>query len=169
MQINPQKTKPKRLVGVDFGMSRLGLSLSDERQIIATPFRTIQAEKKANKTIIKIVNTLAEIQQTYACEIEEIVVGMPLMMSGKNGLLADEVKHFVELLSQSTSIPIKIWDERLTTVQAERSLRESDMSRKRRSKVVDIVSAAIILQSYLDFKHISLERNQQLLIPPPSS
>ena len=168
MQTNPQKIKPKRLIGIDYGMSRLGLALSDERQIIATPFRTIQAEKKAGKTIIKIVDTLAEIQQMYACEIEEIVVGMPLMMSGKNGLVADEVKHFVELLSKSTSIPIKVLDERLTTVQAERSLRESDMSRKKRSKVVDIVSAAIILQSYLDFKHISFERAQQLIIPPPS-
>lgn len=149
-----ERSKPKRLIGIDYGMSRLGLALSDERQIIASPFRTLQAEKKGSKTISKVVEILLEIQQSHQCEIEEIIVGMPLMMSGKKGLLADEVKHFVDLLSQATSIPIKVWDERLTTVQAERSLRESDMSRKKRAKVVDIVSAAIILQCYLDHKKI---------------
>lgn len=153
--LNPSKIKPKRLVGIDFGMSRLGLALSDERQIIATPFQTVQAEKKTELTIAKILAILSELEQTHACEIEEIVVGLPLMMSGRTGLQADEVKHFVQLLSQKTSIPIKTWDERLTTVQAERSLRESQMTRKKRSKVVDIVSAAIILQSYLDHKSLS--------------
>jgi putative holliday junction resolvase len=161
MQTNPPRAKPKRLVGIDYGMSRLGLALSDERQIIATPFRTLQAEKKSEQTVTKLVAVLSEIQQMHACEIEEIVVGMPLMMSGKKGFLADEVKHFVDLLSQATPIPIRIWDERLTTVQAERSLRESEMTRKKRAKVVDIVSAAIILQSYLDHKQILSERSQQ--------
>jgi putative Holliday junction resolvase len=159
MQTNPPKAKPKRLVGIDYGMSRLGLALSDERQIIATPFQTVQAEKKSEQTIAKILAVLTKLQETYACEIEEIVVGMPFMMSGRKGFLADEVKHFVDLLSQSTPIPIRLWDERLSTVQAERSLRESQMTRKKRSKVVDIVSAAIILQSYLDHKSLSLERS----------
>lgn len=169
MQTNQQRPKPKRLVGIDFGMTRLGLALSDERQIIASPFRTIQAEKKTEQTATKIVAVLLEIQAIYQCEIEEIVIGMPLMMSGKKGLIADEVKNFVDILSQATAIPLKLWDERLTTVQAERSLRESSLTRKRRSKVVDIVSAAIILQCYLDHKHIAFERDQQLIIPPPSS
>ena len=151
------KTPSKRLVGIDYGMSRLGLALSDERQIIATPFRTIQAQKKEERTIASVVATLSEIQQLYACEIEEIIVGMPFMMNGRKGFLADEVKHFIELLAQATSIPIRAWDERLTTVQAERSLRESEMTRKKRAKVVDIVSAAIILQNYLDHKHILKE------------
>lgn len=163
--MNPPRAKPKRLVGIDYGMSRLGLALSDERQIIATPFRTVQAEKKAEQTVAKLVAVLSEIQKMHACEIEEIVVGMPLMMSGKKGFLADEVKHFVDLLSQATPTPIHIWDERLTTVQAERSLRESDMTRKKRAKVVDIVSAAIILQSYLDHKQIMRERSQQPPLP----
>jgi putative Holliday junction resolvase len=169
MQTNLQKTKPKRLIGIDYGMSRLGLALSDERHIIATPFRTIKAEKKTEQTVAKIVSVLSEIQQMHACEIQEIVVGMPLMMSGKRGFLADEVKNFIDLLTQATPIPIYIWDERLSTVQAERSLRESAMTRKRRSKVIDIVSAAIILQSYLDHKHILMEQSQFLPIPPVSS
>jgi putative Holliday junction resolvase len=164
------KTKPKRLVGIDYGMSRLGLALSDERQIIATPFQTVQAEKKAEQTVTKILAVLSQIQQTYSCEIEEIVIGMPLMMNGRKGFQADEVKYFVDLLSQAIAVPIRVWDERLSTVQAERSLRESQMTRKKRSKVVDIVSAAIILQSYLDYKQLSLERSQSPpVITPPSS
>lgn len=158
---SPQQNKLKRLVGIDFGMSRLGIAISDERQIIATPFETIQAEKKTEQTILLILNLLTQIQQTHRCEIEEIVVGLPLMMSGRKGLQADEVKHFVELLSKATPIPVRTWDERLTTVQAERSLRESQMTRKKRSKVVDIVSAAIILQSYLDYKHLQKNRDDQ--------
>lgn len=154
MEKNPPKSKAKRLVGIDFGMSRLGLAISDERQIIASPFQTIQAEKKAEQTVAKVAAALLDLQKSYGCEIEKIIVGMPLMMSGRTGFLADEVNHFVKLLSEAIAIPIQTWDERLTTVQAERSLRESNLSRKKRSKVVDIVSAAIILQSYLDLKNI---------------
>lgn len=150
---NQPRVKPKRLVGIDFGMARLGVAISDERQIIATPFQTVQAEKKTELTVAKILALISQLQATHGCEVEEIVVGMPLMMSGRTGFQADEVKHFVQLLAQATAIPVRTWDERLSTVQAERSLRESQMTRKRRSKVVDIVSAAIILQSYLDHKH----------------
>lgn len=150
---NQPRVKPKRLVGIDFGMARLGVAISDERQIIATPFQTVQAEKKTELTVAKILALISQLQVTHGCEVEEIIVGMPLMMSGRTGFQADEVKHFVQLLAQATPIPVHTWDERLSTVQAERSLRESQMTRKRRSKVVDIVSAAIILQSYLDNKH----------------
>jgi putative Holliday junction resolvase len=150
--LQPSKVKPKRLIGIDFGMSRLGLALSDERQIIATPLQTIQAEKKMELTVAKVLTTISQLAEIHSCEIEEIIVGLPLMMNGRKGLQADEVKHFVDLLSQATSIPVRTWDERLTTVQAERSLRESQMTRKKRAKIVDIVSAAIILQSYLDHK-----------------
>lgn len=152
--MQPPKSKPKRIIGIDYGMSRIGLALSDERQIIATPLQVMQAEKKTEQTVVKFVTLLAKLQQDYLCEIEEIVIGLPLMMNGRTGFSADEVKHFVHLLTQSTSIPIHTWDERLSTVQAERSLRESQMTRKKRAKVVDIVSAAIILQSYLDHKHL---------------
>lgn len=151
---NP-KARPKRVVGIDFGMARIGLAISDERQIIATPYQTVHTERKTERTIAKIIDLLNQLQENCRCEIEEIVVGLPLMMSGRTGFQADEVKHFVQLLAQATSIPVRTWDERLSTVQAERSLRESHMTRKKRSKVVDIVSAAIILQSYLDRKKMA--------------
>jgi putative holliday junction resolvase len=144
------KTIATRILGVDYGLKRLGLALSDERKIIASPLLTLQAESKSELTALKLLEAIAKICKDQRCEIEEIIIGLPLMMSGTTGFLADEVKHFVQLLQQTTSIPIRMWDERLTTVQAERSLRESSLTRKRRSKIVDIVSAAIILQSYLD-------------------
>jgi len=152
MQTNPVKPKPRRLVGIDYGMSRIGIALSDEMQIIASPYQTIQAEKKAEFTAAKVADFLMKVQESHNCEIEEIIVGMPLMMSGRKGFLADEVNHFTHLLSQSITIPIRTWDERLSTVQAERALRETNLTRKKRSKVVDVMSASIILQSYLDYK-----------------
>lgn len=145
-----QKPKISKILGIDYGMSRLGLALSDERKIIAMPLQVLQAEKKSELTVAKLLETVSQLCRTQQCEIEEIVIGLPLMMSGQTGFLADEVKHFAALLTQATSIPIRLWDERLTTVQAERSLREGQLTRKKRSKVVDMVSAAIILQSYLD-------------------
>lgn len=144
------RIKPKRTLGIDFGIARLGLAISDERKIIASPLMTFEADKRTEKTVQALLETLDKLQEENHYEIDLIIVGLPLMMNGKMGVIADEVKHFVELLSRATSIPIRTWDERLSTVQAERSLRESSLTRKRRAKVVDIVSAAIILQSYLD-------------------
>jgi putative holliday junction resolvase len=149
-----KKPTPTRIVGIDYGLARLGLSISDEQKIIAFPLSTFQAEKKAEDTAIKLINELLELAGKNHYSIEEIVIGLPLMMSGKMGFLADEVRHFVELLRQLTQIPIVTWDERLTTVQAERSTRESSMTRKKRSKVIDKVAAVIILQNYLDFRAI---------------
>ena len=114
----------------------------------------LQAEKKTERTISKLIQELNQHQEKFKYSILEIVVGMPLMMSGKVGFLADEVKHFVALLQQQVPCPIVTWDERLTTVQAERSMRESSLTRKRRAQTVDTVAAVIILQNYLDFKKI---------------
>jgi len=150
--------KASRIVAIDFGMVRIGLAISDERKIIATPLMLIIAEKKSERTIAKILQELNAHQEKQGYLLEEIIVGMPLLMSGKTGLLADEVKHFIEVLKKQTTTPIVTWDERLTTVQAERSMREGSMTRRERSKVVDTVSAVILLQSYLDYKGITRER-----------
>jgi len=150
----PQRAIPKRILGVDYGLTRIGLALSDERQVIAMPLNVLLADKRTERTVANLLVVIDELSQKYQSEIVEIVIGLPLMMSGQTGFLADEVKHFVQLLSQSCSIPIKTWDERLSTVQAERSLREGSLSRKKRSKLVDTVSATIILQNYLDSKSL---------------
>ncbi len=144
----------KRLLGIDYGMRRLGLALSDANQLIASALPLLQAEAKMEQTCVKLLLLVTELEKQYQCVIEGIIIGMPLMMNGRKGVIADEVNAFVQQLSQKTTIKILTWDERLTTVQAERSLREGHMSRKKRSKVVDGVSAVLILQNYLDFLYL---------------
>lgn len=156
--MTPNKKMPTRTIGIDFGLARLGIAVSDETKIIAMSLETMTAEKKAEYTVAKLFKQLAQHQKENRYEIDTIVIGLPLMMSGKQGHLADEVQHFVGLLSQAFSIPIVKWDERLTSVQADRSLREGNLSRKKRAQKSDAVAAVIILQNYLDFK-IS-ERNR---------
>lgn len=148
-KIPPAKS---RIIGIDFGLARLGIAISDELKIIASPLMTLTAEKKSERTVQKLIQELELHAQTNKYRIAEIVIGLPLLMSGKKGMLADEVAHFIELFKQNSDIPMITWDERLTSVQAERSLRETSLTRKRRSHVVDTVAATIILQSYLDRK-----------------
>ncbi len=146
------KKNSTRIIGIDFGLARLGLAMSDESKIIAMSMETMTAEKKSERTVAKLINLLSAHQQSTGYTIDSIVIGLPLMMSGKKGLLADEVLHFVSLLSQAISAPILTWDERLTSVQADRSLREGNFSRKKRAQKSDAVAAVIILQNYLDFR-----------------
>lgn len=150
----PVKKIPTRIVGIDYGTVRIGIAISDEQKIIASPLCILPAEKKTERTIVNLLHMLKEHQHQHRYEIEEIVIGLPLMMSGKIGFLADEVQHFVSLLKKMVTIHITTWDERLTSVQAERSLREASLSRKKRVKKVDTVAAVIILQNYLSFKKV---------------
>lgn len=154
-QSNKFKPKANRIVGIDYGLARIGLALSDESKIIANSLKTLSCEKKAEVTAKKLIKELQEHAVLHCYEIEEFVIGMPLMMNGKKGMLADEVIHFVALLKELHPAPTVTWDERLSSVQADRSLREGNFSRKRRSKMVDSVAAVIILQSYLDHKNLS--------------
>jgi putative Holliday junction resolvase len=148
----PVKAPKTRIVGIDFGMARIGVAISDERKIIATPLCTVRTERRTEDTIEKILEEIQKHVVANKYVIEAFVIGMPLMMSGKKGHVADEVTHFVSLFQKQVSVPVVSWDERLTTVQAERSLLESNLTRKRRSAVVDTVAATIILQNYLDSK-----------------
>lgn len=150
------KQLPTRIAGLDWGAARIGVALSDERKIIATPLKTIKGEKKAELTTKKVLKELLDHAELHKFTYEAIVVGMPLMMSGKTGFLADEVTNFIEILKTLTDIPVIPWDERLTTMMAEKSLKESSLNRKRRAQVVDSVAAIIILQNYLDHLHIRL-------------
>lgn len=150
------KISKTRYVAIDFGLARLGIALSDETHMIATPLVIIKAEKKTEATIKKILDFLDDHKKKNGYEIETVVLGMPYMMSGKVGFLADEVNHFIDEFKKQSAIPVATWDERLTSVQAERSMRESGMNRRKRSKIVDTVAAVIILQNYLDhlkFQH----------------
>lgn len=150
------RAKAKRILAIDYGLARLGLALSDERKIIASSLKTLQAERKADATARKLCAELQTHATANDYELEEIVIGMPLMMNGTKGMLADEVLHFISLLKTLLQVPIVTWDERLSSVQADRALREGNFSRKRRSKMVDAVTATILLQSYLDKKSLEL-------------
>ncbi|MCB1148633.1 MAG: Holliday junction resolvase RuvX [Chlamydiia bacterium] len=141
-----------RIVGIDYGLARIGVSLSDEMKIIASPFRTVQAERKLVDTALRVKECIDAIEQEKGCTVSEVVVGMPLRMNGSVGAQADEVQAFIDELKKLLACPVTAWDERLTTVQAEKALREANLSRKKRSKVVDNVAATIILQSYLEFR-----------------
>ena len=141
---------PSRIISLDYGLARIGVALSDERRIIALGSVTITAEKKAEQTAQKVGTELKTLAVTQQFTIEKIVLGLPLKMDGTRGLQADDVAHFSDLLKQYIDCEIVLWDERLTTVQADRSLREGNLTRKQRANQVDKIAAVLILQSYLD-------------------
>jgi putative pre-16S rRNA nuclease len=143
----------KRIIGIDYGLVRIGVAISDERKIIASPLMTHRAAKDLKQTAHELIEALNLHSQTHKYEIEEIVIGLPLLMSGKEGAQADQVLSFIEHLKKETSIPIQTWDERLTSLQAEKLMKEGGLSRKSRAKVVDRVAAVIILQNYLGLKY----------------
>ena len=132
-----------RIMGLDVGEVTVGVAVSDELLITAQPVTTIR-----RRGIKQDVRKIAELAAAH--EVASIVVGLPLRMAGDAGPAAASARDFARRLQESLRLPIHTWDERLTTVQAERSLLEADLSRRRRRQVINQVAAAIILQSYLD-------------------
>jgi putative Holliday junction resolvase len=135
----------KRIASIDYGMKRLGVAISDENKLIATSLGVVQAGKNSTETIGKLL----ELLKPY--ELERIILGYPIHLNGRVGFLADEVKHFLSQLQQHVSCEVTLFDERLSSVQAERSLKEAGMRRKKRAAIIDAVSAVILLQSYLGY------------------
>lgn len=131
-------------MGLDMGEKRVGVALSDELDLMAHAVRLI--ERTSDEQVISEVKKLAEEHH-----IEKVVVGLPKTMKGEAGPQVEKVMSFVQLLQAHVSCPIVTWDERLTTVQAERALIAQDMSRANRKRKRDAISAEIMLQSYLDF------------------
>jgi putative holliday junction resolvase len=129
------------ILGIDFGRVRIGLAISDELRLLAHPLETLRANKDA-------INRIAEIIRER--KIDKIVVGVPRHMSGDIGDSAKEALEFVNKLRAEGSCPIETWDERLTTVAAERALRGAGKKTRKTRHLVDQVAAQMILQSYLD-------------------
>lgn len=134
-----------RILGLDFGEKRIGAALSDETGFLASTLKVIE-----NRGQEKVLGELKEI--IFSFEVEEIVIGLPKMMDGSLGREAAKVHSFASYLRENLSCPINLWDERLSTVAAQNILIQGDLSRKKRKKVVDKLSAAIILQGYLENK-----------------
>jgi putative Holliday junction resolvase len=133
-----------RILGIDYGSKRLGLSVCDELGITAQGLTTV-VRKDMTRDLEKIAHYIDE----YG--IEKIVVGYPVRLDGTEGIQCEKVDRFAERLKSRFGLPVIKWDESLSTKEAERILIEADMSRKKRKMVVDKLAASIILQDYLDY------------------
>jgi putative Holliday junction resolvase len=132
-----------RTLALDFGDRRIGMALSDPTGLTARPLMTL-----TRTTRERDMAAILDVVRSH--EVRRIVVGMPLDMSGRRGTRARITESFMDRVRGSVRLPVIPWDERLTTVQAERILLEGDVSRARRRRVIDQVAAVIVLQSYLD-------------------
>jgi len=133
-----------RIAALDVGLARIGIALSDTRKILASPLCAVAAQKSLQETAALILLELAK-----HGSLELLVLGLPLTLKGKDSPLCAHVRALGTLLEKH--YPIVYWDERLTTAQVERTLKEAEMNRKKRSQIIDALAAAAILQNYLDF------------------
>ena len=135
-----------RILGLDFGAKTTGVAVSDPLGFTAQPLLTIERkqENKLRKTLAKIEELIAEYQ------VETIVLGLPKNMNNTLGERAEKTLEFRDSLVRRTGLPVVLWDERLTTVAAERVLIEEGVRRENRKEVIDRIAAAFILQGYLD-------------------
>jgi len=134
---------PSRILAIDHGTVRMGIAVSDESKFIAQPLRFIPAQP--------FEQFRAELEPLLReKEVELILVGMPRNMDGSYGPAAAKVEAFIAELRKFVAVPIKTWDERLTSTQANRFLRESNVRGRKQRHKVDQTAAAILLQSYLD-------------------
>jgi len=132
-----------RILGLDVGTKRIGVAMSDELLLTAQGMQTL--ERRALQGDLSEIKGMIENN-----DVSEVVVGLPLNMDGSYSAKTKEVVEFMDSLLKFVNVPVKTWDERLTTVQAERALLEADMSRAKRKRLTDKLAAQIILQSYLD-------------------
>ncbi|MBP1592838.1 MAG: Holliday junction resolvase RuvX [Oscillospiraceae bacterium] len=134
-----------KIMAVDFGDSRTGLALCDKSELLASPAGVIE-EKNFERCIEKVAAAAKE------HGAEEVVVGHPKNMNGTIGERAQKCELFAEKLSELVEVPVKLWDERSTTVSAHYYLNQTNTRGKKRKAVVDAVAATIILESYLGFR-----------------
>ncbi len=133
------------ILSVDYGDKRTGIAICDKLEILASPI-CVLTEWNAEVLADKIIHLANE------RNAEEIVIGLPKNMDGSKGFRADACESLGELIKSKCFIPVKFWDERLTTVSAHRILNETNVRGKKRKAVVDAVAAELILQNYLDFR-----------------
>jgi putative Holliday junction resolvase len=131
----------QRILGVDFGRVRIGIAVSDELGLFAHPVKTIPVSRDAVKQIGEIAREK---------DVERVIVGLPRHMNGSMGESAAEALAFAEQLRKLLACEVVTWDERLTTVAANRALRDSGKNMRDSRKIVDQVAAQMILQGYLD-------------------
>jgi len=144
-QSDAKPEQPARILALDFGSKNIGLAVSDELGLTAQGLPTLRRSNKRND-----LDHLRRVIRQFG--VSEIVLGLPLRMSGSEGVQAEKVHAFAEELRRKFKLPVHLFDERLTSVEANRVLRESEVSIQRRAEVVDQLAAVLILQSFLEFR-----------------
>lgn len=141
-----------RIMGLDFGSKTVGVAVSDALLLTAQGVEIIRRkeENKLRRTLTRIEELIVEY------EVEEIVLGLPRHMNGTEGVRVELTEEFKDKLERRTGLPVALWDERLTTVAADRTMMETGIRRERRKEYVDMIAASFILQGYLDWR-----RNRQ--------
>jgi putative Holliday junction resolvase len=132
-----------RTLGLDVGTRRIGIAVSDPLGITAQGLETLQRRNKRHDFAV-----LEQVIRDY--EVREIVVGLPLRMSGAEGTQSDKMQGFAEELRKRFQLPVHLWDERLTSAEANRLLRETELSIEKRARAVDRMAAVLILQGWMD-------------------
>ena len=134
-----------QIMAVDFGDARTGLAICDKTELLASPVGVIH-EKRFEHAVEKVAAAAAENRA------EAVIVGLPLNMNGSEGPRAELCRNFAEQLSSRVNVPVRMWDERQTTVSAAGYLNQTDTRGKKRKEVIDAVAAVIILDSYLQWR-----------------
>ncbi len=134
-----------KIMAVDYGAARTGLAVCDRTEFLASPVGTIH-ERDFAKTVAHVANAAVEY------DVKEIVVGHPKNMDGSEGEKAQLCEKFAESLKLLVDVPVRLWDERQTTMQAANYLNETNVRGKKRKEVIDEVAATIILESYLAYR-----------------
>jgi putative Holliday junction resolvase len=142
-----------RILAVDYGEKRIGLAVSDELGITASPLMTL-ARRSDDETVRQIAQLASKLRVT------QIVVGLPRRTDAQEGEMERKVKAFAEKLRQEVSVPVVLFDERFTTRIAEQVLLEADLSRRKRKQVRDRLAAVILLQSFLEAQRMSGWQNE---------
>jgi putative holliday junction resolvase len=130
-----------RRVALDVGGRRIGLAVSDELGMVASPVRTVDIKRERMEGLVNAIKAFDPV---------EIVIGLPTGLSGFEGPQAVETREFAGQIAEQIDVPVTYWDERLTSFAAEQALIESGYGTKRRKEMIDAVAASLILQSYLD-------------------
>jgi putative Holliday junction resolvase len=136
-----------RVMAIDYGDAHTGVAISDPTGFLTGSVTTIHSRKE--EVVLGELKRLAGENQ-----VEELVMGFPRNMDGSEGPRAELYRNFAAKVEQTTGLPVKLWDERRTTVDAHRILQESGQNAKKRKKTVDAVAASLILEGYLDFKRM---------------
>ena len=145
-----------RIMGLDFGSKTVGVAVSDSLLITAQGLEIIQRkeENKLRRTLARIEELILEY------EVKEIVLGLPKNMNATEGVRAELTREFAEKLERRTGLPVILWDERLTTVAADKAMIEAGIRREKRKDYVDRIAASFILQGYLDKRNLDGKAEQ---------